>query len=132
MSRDQWNYSGVHVECGNRKDYKFGNLFAAIKNKKLINLDLHAKGIDNKLINLALEATPNVTVSPKYIGEHMGLPYHQTSIRKQEMPPKHLVDKKWIFSEGQRKFLRYSYGDLLSNKENLIFYSEYGQELKEY
>ena len=46
----------------------------------------------------------------------MGLPYHQTSIRKQEMPPKHLVDKKWIFSEGKRKFLRYSYGDLLSNK----------------
>ncbi len=109
----------VHVECGiPEKDYKFWETyFTAIKKtKKLINLDLHAKGIDNKLINLALEATPNVTVSPKYIGEHMGLPYHQTSIRKQEIPPKHLVDKKWIFSEGQRKFLRYSYGDLLSNK----------------
>ena len=56
-----------------------------------INLDLHAKGIDNKLINLALKATENVTVSPKYIAEHMALPYHQTSIRKQEMPPKDKV-----------------------------------------
>ena len=91
----------VHVECGiPEKDYKFWETyFTAIKKtKKLINLDLHAKGIDNKLINLALEATPNVTVSPKYIGEHMGLPYHQTSIRKQEMPPKHLVDKKFFLN----------------------------------
>ena len=26
------------------------------------------------------------------------------------------VDKKWIYSEGKRKFLRYSYGDLLKKK----------------
>ena len=46
----------------------------------------------------------------------MGLPYHQSSIRKQEMPPKMKVDKKWIYCEGKRKFLRYSYGDLLTKK----------------
>ncbi len=109
----------VHVECGiPEKDYNFWKIyFNSIKKiRRNINLDLHAKGIDNKLINLALNVTPNVTVSPKYIAEHMGLPYHQTSIRKQEMPPKGKIDKKWIFSEGERKFLRYSYGDLLTNK----------------
>ena len=109
----------VHVECGIlERNYEFWETyFDAIKKiKRYINLDLHAKGIDNKLINLALNVTPNVTVSPKYIAEHMGLPYHQSSIRKQEMPPKRKVDNKWVFSEGERKFLRYSYGDLLTNK----------------
>ena len=116
----------VHVECGiQERDYKFWKVyFESIKkiNRK-INLDLHAKGIDNKLINLALNATSDVTVSPKYTAEHMGLPYHQTSIRKQELPPKKQVDTKWIFSEGKRKFLRYSYGDLLSNnrKFDILF-----------
>ena len=116
----------VHVECGiQERDYKFWKVyFESIKKiKRKINLDLHAKGIDNKLINLALNATSDVTVSPKYTAEHMGLPYHQTSIRKQELPPKKQVDKKWIFSEGKRKFLRYSYGDLLSNnrKFDILF-----------
>ena len=116
----------VHVECGvQERDYKFWKIyFESIKKiKRKINLDLHAKGIDSKLINLALDATADVTVSPKYTAEHMGLPYHQTSIRKQEMPPKKQVDKKWVFSEGKRKFLRYSYGDLLSNnrKYDILF-----------
>jgi len=73
----------VHVECGIlERNYEFWETyFDAIKKiKRNINLDLHAKGIDNKLINLALNVTPNVTVSPKYIAEHMGLPYHQSSI----------------------------------------------------
>ena len=116
----------VHVECGvQERDYKFWKIyFESIKKiKRKINLDLHAKGIDNKLINLALNVTSDVTVSPKYTAEHMGLPYHQTSIRKQEMPPKKQVDNKWIFSEGKRKFLRYSYGDLLSHdrKYDILF-----------
>ena len=109
----------VHVESGiQERNYKFWKIyFQAIKNiNREINIDLHAKGIDQKLINLALEVSSNVSVSPKYIAEHMGLPYHQTSIRKQEMPPNRKVHKKWIFSEGKRKFLRYSYGDLLKNE----------------
>ena len=116
----------VHVECGiAERNYKFWKIyFEAIQNiKRNINLDLHAKGIDQKLINIALNASSNVSISPKYTAEHMGLPYHQASIRKQEMPPKKEVDKKWTFSEGKRKFLRYSYGDLLKkNKKYGILY----------
>ena len=116
----------VHVESGiPERDYKFWKTyFDGLKNiKRNINLDLHAKGIDQKLINLALDVSSNVSVSPKYIAEHMGLPYHQASIRPQEMPPKKKVHKKWIFSEGKRKFLRYSYGDLLrKNRKYDILY----------
>ncbi len=116
----------VHVECGiPEKSYSFWQTyFQAIKNcGRSINLDLHAKGIDDKLIKIALKNTKNLSISPKYISEHMGLPYHQASIRKQELPPKKTVSNKWTFSEGSRKFLRYSYGDLLKEdrKYNILF-----------
>ena len=116
----------AHVECGIPEgNYKFWKTyFEAIGNAdRVIEIDLHAKGIDNKLIDLALAATTKVNVSPKYISEHMGLPYHQASIRKQEMPPKLKVDSKWAYSEGSRKFLRYSYGDLLreNRKYGILF-----------
>ncbi len=116
----------VHVECGiPEKSYSFWKIyFEAIKKcGRSINLDLHAKGIDEKLIKLGLKNTKNLSISPKYISEHMGLPYHQASIRKQEFPPRKKVDKKWSFSEGSRKFLRYSYGDLLKeNRDYNILY----------
>ncbi len=106
----------AHVECGIPEgQYQFWKTyFEAISNAgRVVEIDLHAKGIDNKMIDLALKATPKVNVSPKYISEHMGLPYHQASIRNQEMPPKLKVDSKWTYSEGSRRFQRYSYGDLL-------------------
>ena len=116
----------AHVECGiPEKSYTFWTIyFQAIKNcGRLINLDLHAKGIDKKLIEIALKNTENLSISPKYISEHMGLPYHQASIRKQEFPPRKKVNNKWTFSEGSRKFLRYSYGDLLKEdrKYNILY-----------
>ena len=116
----------VHVECGiPEKSYSFWKIyFQAIKNcGRLINLDLHAKGIDKKLIEIALKNTESLSISPKYISEHMGLPYHQASIRKQEFPPRKKVNNKWTFSEGSRKFLRYSYGDLLKEdrKYNILY-----------
>jgi hypothetical protein len=39
-----------------------------------MEIDLHAKGVDQRLIELALAAASAVNVSPKYISEHMGLP----------------------------------------------------------
>ena len=116
----------VHVECGiPERSYSFWKTyFQAIKKcGRTINLDLHAKGIDEKLIKLALKNTKSLSISPKYISEHMGLPYHQASIRKQEFPPIKKVNTKWTFSEGSRKFLRYSYGDLLkeNRKYNILY-----------
>ncbi|PWW01950.1 hypothetical protein DFR52_102615 [Hoeflea marina] len=128
----------VHVECGIPEgDYRFWKTyFEAVEGAgRTIRLDLHAKGIDEQLIATALATGMPVTVSPKYTSEHLGLPYHQASIRQLELPPAQDTDPderagrdlstlysgedadkhaaKWKFSEGSRKFMRYSYGDLM-------------------
>lgn len=128
----------VHVESGIAEgDYDFWRTyFSAVKEAgRTVRLDLHAKGIDETLIDIALATGMPVGVSPKYTSEHLGLPYHQASIRALELPVPggtpadqaagrdmttlyagHDAEThagKWKFSEGTRKFLRYSYGDLL-------------------
>ena len=111
----------VHVECGVPEgSYDFWQTyFEAIREAgRPIALDLHAKGIDERLIELALGTGMEVTISPKSTLEHQGLPYQQMSIRAEEHPPNGEVDNKWRFSEGSRKFLRYSYGDLLSESRS--------------
>lgn len=106
----------VHVESGIAEgQYDFWRTYfeAVTGCGRPIELDLHAKGVDQQMIDLALATGMAVNISPKYTLEHMGLPYHQASIRAFEMPRGETVDKKWTFSEGSRRFLRYSYGDLL-------------------
>ena len=80
-----------------------------------VRLDLHAKGIDQQMIELALQTGLPVTVSPKFWAEHMGLGYMQGAIRPQEMPPREANDKGFFAkSSGSRRFLRYGYGDLMT------------------
>ena len=86
-----------------------------VKCGRLIEIDLHAKGIDEKMIDLALATGLPVTVAPKFWAEHMGLPYMQAAIRPLEMPPLEPSDSGFFSkSSGSRRFLRYGYGDLLS------------------
>ncbi|HEY8596662.1 MAG TPA: hypothetical protein VIL84_15630 [Devosiaceae bacterium] len=80
-----------------------------------VSVDLHAKGIDAEILDAAQAAGLEVTLSPKYTGEHMGLPYHQAAVRELERPPENESKALFRFSEGSRKFLRYSYGDLLKH-----------------
>jgi hypothetical protein len=77
-----------------------------------VEIDMHAKGMDQGLIDAALGSGQPVTISPKYWAEHLGLPYHQADIRAQEWPR---TDAAGLmkFSAGSRNFLRYGYGDLL-------------------
>lgn len=106
----------VHVEGGIAEgDYGFwGTLFEALPSAgRQIGIDLHAKGIDRVMIDTALATGMPVTISAKYTGEHMGLPYHQASIRAIEQTPRETVGTRMAFSEGARRFMRYSYGDLL-------------------
>ncbi len=80
-----------------------------------VELDLHAKGIDDQLIESALATGLPVTVAPKYWAEHMGLGYMQGAIRPQEMPPRDRNNSGFFaLSSGSRQFLRYGYGDLLT------------------
>lgn len=80
-----------------------------------VEIDMHAKGMDWEMIEVALSTGMPVNVSPKYWAEHMGLPYHQASIRQQERPPREKRDDGFMaISGGSRRFLRYGYGDLLT------------------
>src|SRR5262249_2488134 len=58
-----------------------------------VEIDMHAKGIDQKLIDVALATGMPVNVSPKFWAEHMGLPYHQAAIRALELPPRDRQDQ---------------------------------------
>ena len=82
---------------------------------RTVRIDLHAKGLDQEIIDAALGTSMPVEVSPKFWAEHMGLPYMQGAIRQQEMPPRHASDNGFFSrSAGSRSFLRYGYGDLLT------------------
>src|SRR6185437_14158153 len=79
-----------------------------------VEIDMHAKGMDQGMIDTALGSGQRVKISPKYWAEHLGMPYHQADIRKQEWPRgDHEATGLMKLSAGSRSFLRYGYGDLL-------------------
>lgn len=86
-----------------------------VRTGRRLDLDMHAKGMDQRTIDIALATGLPVSVSPKFWGEHQGLPYMQAAIRDLEMPPRNSRDNGFFsLSSGSRSFLRYSYGDLLA------------------
>jgi hypothetical protein len=108
----------VHGESGIPEgSYSFWQtVFEGIRKAgRPIEIDMHAKGVDQKMIDIALATGMPVKLSPKYWAEHMGPGYHQASIRELEMPrqdsPK---DAIFALSNGARRFLRYGYGDLFT------------------
>lgn len=106
----------IHGESGIPEgSYEFWKtLFDGIvRSGRKIEIDMHAKGMDQKTIDVALATGMPVNVSPKYWAEHMGLPYHQAEIRALERPPERKVEGTFTLSSGSRRFLRYGYGDLL-------------------
>lgn len=116
----------VHVEGGIAEgDYGFWEqAFAGVAAAgRPVEIDMHGKGLDHRMIDIARRSGMPVTASPKYLAEHMGLPYHQSAIRNKEYPPDVAKSEREQLSEGSRKFLRYSYGDLLThNKDYKVIY----------
>jgi hypothetical protein len=80
---------------------------------RTVALDMHPKGMTAEMTEIAIATKQPVTMSPKYWGEHMGMPYHQADIRKLEKPKAENKVGLMALSEGTRSFLRYGYGDLL-------------------
>jgi len=81
---------------------------------RTVEIDLHAKGMDDTMIATALSAGQPLMISPKYWAEHLGMPYHQADIREQERPREgRQTGGLMSLSAGSRSFLRYGYGDLL-------------------
>jgi hypothetical protein len=106
----------VHGESGIPEgSYSFWQtLFEAItRSGRKIEIDMHAKGLDSTMIDIALKTGMPIKVSAKYWAEHMGLGYHQAAIREVEMPRADAkTDGLFKLSNGSRRFLRYGYGDL--------------------
>ena len=104
----------MHGESGipdGRYDF-WETLFAAIKPAgRRIDLDLHAKGTDQRHIDIALRTGMPVSMAPKFWAEHMGMPYHQAAIREEEMRPARPDEPQ--NAATTRRFLRYGYGDYL-------------------
>ncbi len=107
----------IHGESGVKEgSYGFWKeIFAGVAGAgRPVEIDLHAKGVDDAMIGNALATGMPVNISPKYWGEHFGLPYHQASIRDYERPKGGQVGKGLMtLSEGARSFTRYGYADLL-------------------
>ena len=80
---------------------------------RTVGIDMHTKGMSQPMIDLALATRQPVTMSPKYWGEHLGMPYHQADIRRIEKPKAENGQGLMALSSGTRSFLRYGYGDLL-------------------
>ena len=107
----------IHGESGVAEgSYPFWSaVFEGVKRcGRKVEIDMHAKGIDQGMIDLALETGMPVKVSPKFWAEHMGMPYHQTDIRDQEVPKAgHRDSGLMALSAGSRSFTRYGYADLM-------------------
>lgn len=107
----------THGESGVREgSYDFWKtVFDGVpQSGRKVELDLHPKGLDQKLIDSALATGMPVRLSPKYWAEHMGLPYQQTAIRELEMPRDNPKDGPfYALSTGSRIFTRYGYADFL-------------------
>lgn len=106
----------IHVEAGVPEgDYDFWRtVFAGVKSVgRSIELNLHAKGLDEHVLNAARSTGNAVVISPKYLAEHIGLPYHPSAIREREYPPEVAVSGREQLSVGSRRFTRQSYGDFL-------------------
>jgi hypothetical protein len=115
------NISGVtfriHGESGVAEgSYEFWKtVFEGVRRAgRRIEIDMHAKGMDERMIDTAVASGLPLMISPKFWAEHMGLPYHQAWIRPTELPQRDRGDGLFANSSGSRSFLRYGYGDLLA------------------
>lgn len=108
----------THGESGVREgSYEFWKtVFEGVARcGRKVEIDLHPKGLDQKLLDSALATGMPIKLSPKYWAEHMGLPYQQAAIRELEMPRENATGggEFYALSTGSRVFTRYGYADFL-------------------
>ncbi|MEJ2648817.1 MAG: hypothetical protein P8016_10470, partial [Sedimentisphaerales bacterium] len=108
----------IHGESGVKEgSYSFWKtVFEGVTScGRKVEIDMHSKGITREIIDIAFATGMPVNVSPKFWAEHLGLPYHQTDIRKFEIPkPDQKTEGLLNLSAGSRSFTRYGYADLLN------------------
>ncbi|HWU54672.1 MAG TPA: hypothetical protein VN175_04160, partial [Rhizomicrobium sp.] len=78
-----------------------------------IEIDMHAKGINQIMIDMAAKTGQPIKIGPKFSAEHQSLAYHQADIRELEIPtPERMEEGVFNVSNGERRFTRYGYADL--------------------
>jgi hypothetical protein len=107
----------THYESGvHEGSYAFWKtIFEGVpRSGRKLEIELHTKGLDQKMIDAALSTGMPVRLSAKYWAEHLGLPYHQTAIRELELPHTDVSpDSFSALSTGSRNHTRYGYADFL-------------------
>ena len=107
----------VHGESGIPEgSYDFWKtLFEAIQGcGRTVEIDMHAKGVDQTMIDLAVATGMPVKLGAKYSAEHQSLGYQQADIRALEIPKPGLEGEgPFRLSAGSRSFTRYGYADFL-------------------
>jgi hypothetical protein len=109
----------VHGESGIPEgSYEFWRtVFEAVaKAGRSIEIDMHAKGVDEKIIDIAVRTGMPIKLGAKYSAEHQSLGYQQADIRALEIPHGTLSQSNaelFRLSSGSRSFTRYGYGDFL-------------------
>lgn len=107
----------VHGESGIPEgSYEFWQtLLEAVKGcGRTVEIDMHAKGVDEKMIGIAVKTGMPVQLSAKYSAEHQSLGYQQADIRALEVPRRGQVETgPFSVSNGVRSFTRYGYADFL-------------------
>ncbi len=107
----------VHGESGIPEgSYDFWTtLFEAVKGcGRTVEIDMHAKGVDEEMIDIAVATGMPVKLGAKYSAEHQSLGYQQADIRALEIPKAgHEGEGPFSLSSGARSFTRYGYADFL-------------------
>ncbi len=117
----------VHGESGIPEgSYQFwATLFEAISGcGRTIEIDMHAKGVNQTMIDIASATGMPVKLGAKYSAEHQSLGYNQADIRALEIPnPNHVENGPFSLSGGARLFTRYGYADFFQqgSKSQLLF-----------
>ena len=118
----------VHGESGIPEgNYGFWKtLFEAISGAgRTIGIDMHAKGVNQAMIDIAAATGMPVTLGAKYSAEHQSLGYQQADIRALEIPKPNREGMSGPFSlsSGSRSFTRYGYADFLQQggKAKVLF-----------
>jgi len=118
----------VHGESGIPEgSYEFWKtLFEAISGAgRTVEIEMHAKGVDQRMIDIAVATGMPVKLGAKYSAEHQSLGYQQADIRALEIPdPNRPIDSRLFnLSSGSRSFTRYGYADFLKegSKAELMF-----------
>jgi hypothetical protein len=88
---------------------------------RTIEIEMHAKGLNQTMIDMAHKTGMRVKAGPKYSAEHQSLGYHQADIRAYEIPRADAASTTGVFavSNGDRRFTRYGYADMYQDGANL-------------